>query len=120
VTEQEPVGFRRRHAAESVGGDRLADHVVGHVSGGKGSGDTGGRRAWNDFDLASRPHRELTAEQGCRRGMTCCDEDAIGHLCAGKTLRQSEGRVATAALPRRRQRHSRVALIDRGRAVRAG
>src|SRR3984957_16396742 len=75
--DQEPVGFQRCHAAESGGGDRLAEHIVGHVSGGKDSGHAGGRRTWNDLDVASRPHRKLTAEQGRRRGMTYCDEDAI-------------------------------------------
>src|ERR1700733_5228374 len=77
LTDQEPVGFQCCHAAESGGGDRLAEHVVGHVSGGKDSGHAGGRRAWNDLDVASRPHRKLTGEQGCRRCMTYCDEDAI-------------------------------------------
>src|SRR5277367_6533768 len=77
LADEEPVGFQCCHAAESGGGDRLAEHVVGHVSGGEDSGHAGGRRAWNDLDVASGPHRKLTAEQGCRRGMTYCNEDAI-------------------------------------------
>jgi len=77
LTDHETVGFQCGHAAESGGGDHLAEHVVGHVSGGKDSGHAGGRRAWNDLDVASRPHRKLTAERGCHRGMTYCDEDAI-------------------------------------------
>src|SRR5277367_2034596 len=77
LTDQEPVGFQCCHAAESGGGNRLAEYVVGHVAGSKDSGHAGGRRAWNDLDVTSGAHRKLTAEQGCRRGMTYRDEDAI-------------------------------------------
>jgi hypothetical protein len=77
LTDHESVGFQCCHAAESGGGDRLAEHVVGHVSGGKDSRHAGGRKAWNDLDVASGPYRKLTAEKGRRRGMTYCNEDAI-------------------------------------------
>ena len=56
LTDEEPVGFQCCHAAESGGGDRLTEHFVGNVSGGKDSGHAGGRRPGNDLDVASSPH----------------------------------------------------------------
>ena len=71
------VDLERRHAARPRGGDRLAEHLVLHVAGGKHALDRGSRAARLRQDVALCVHRHLSGEDRRVRRMADGDEHSV-------------------------------------------